>query len=256
MPAASRENWGIAMSAAERPSRVLAHLRASVNTLAATGPLSAADLAKEIGVPRPSAYRLSAALVHAGLATAQDDGSVKLGTIWLDYGQSALQSAAPWFHRDDLLRDLRDSSRLTVYLSVPRPGRTVCIRRLHGHGVQVLVLKPGGALPLHLGGVGRITLAFGPDDAARYLAELSDESVSNEAMAADVALSRERGYCLSDEDVTIGVAAVAVPVWDAKGSFLAALSVAGLRGEIVDRIDSLVSQLRDVADSLAESARA
>lgn len=238
------------MAAAERPSRVLTHLSAAVSALADRGPLNAPELAKAIHVPRPSAYRLIGALVHAGLATQQEDGSVALGTTWLDYGQSALASAAPWFHRDDLLRDLRDTSGLTVFLSVPRPGRTVCIRRLHGRGVQVLVLKPGGTLPLHLGGVGRVTLAYGPEDAERYLTHIQDPEVSMDSVRADVQLTRDQGYCISDEDVTIGVAAVAVPVLDPNGGFRAALSVAGPRGDVVGRIGELVADLQATAESL------
>ncbi len=218
------------------------------------------ELAKEIGIPRPSAYRLLAALVQDGLGTQLPDGTTSLSTKWLLFGDRALATAAPWFHRDDLLRELRDLTHLTVFLSVPREHRTVCIRRLHGQGVQVLVLEPGGSLPLHLGGVGRITLAFGPEDPGAYLdahhpERLTSNSLeSKNAILADVTLSRERGYCVSDEDVTVGVGAVAAPVLDPSGGFLAALSVAGRRADVIGREAQLVEALQDVASQIGESA--
>ncbi|WP_291049682.1 IclR family transcriptional regulator [Herbiconiux sp.] len=245
------------MAASEGTSRVLGHCRNAVETLAARGPMTPAEVAKSIGVPRPSAYRLASALVHAGLAVQDADGSVSLSTTWLALGDSALASAASWFTRDDVLRDLRDDTRLTVFLCVPRPDRTVCVRRLHGRSVQVLILKPGGSLPLNIGGVGRITLAYGPQSLEDYLARSAPEAVTSysitrpDELRADVALSRERGYCLSDNDSTVGVAAIAVPVFAPSGEFLAALSVAGRREEVLDDETLLAQRLHAAATTIA-----
>ncbi|WP_165362579.1 IclR family transcriptional regulator [Promicromonospora panici] len=248
------------MPTVEKPSRVLTHLSTAVRCLAEVGPLSAPDIAKEIGVPRPSAYRLLGALVQAGLAIQRADGTVSLSTAWLKLGDSALATAAPWFDRDDLLLELRDKTRLTVFLCVPRPQRTVCVRRLDGQGVQVLVLKPGGSLPLHVGGVGRITLAFGDEDPEAYLADIGldqltpNSLVQPEQVLADVQLSRQRGYCVSDEDVTVGVGAVAVPVLTEDGRLLAALSVAGRREDIIGHEPGLANELTETAAALVTSA--
>jgi len=249
------------MPTVDKPSRVLGSLRAAVDSLASAGPLTPPELAREIGIPRPSAYRLIGALIQDDLATQLPDGSITLSTKWLHFGDRALATAAPWFQRDDLLRDLRDTTRLTVFLSVPRPHRTVCIRRLHGQGVQVLVLEPGGSLPLHLGGVGRITLAFGDEDPSEYLeshhpARFTPQSLeTRQAILEDVALSRERHYCVSDEDVTVGVGAVAAPVLTANGSFLAALSVAGRRDDIVGREESLAREVIAAASEIGRTAQ-
>lgn len=249
------------MPTADKPSRVLSSLRAAVERLAASGPLTAPELAREIGIPRPSAYRLVGALIQDGLATQNSDGAVTLGTTWLHLGDRALSTAAPWFNRDDLLRDLRDATGLTVFLSVPRPRRTVCIRRLHGEGVQVLVLEPGGSLPLHLGGVGRITLAFGDEDPEEYLAAHHPERFTphsletRRAILDDVARSRERHYCVSDEDVTVGVGAVAAPVKAPNGKFLAALSVAGRRDDIVGHEEPLARNVIATAAEIGKTAQ-
>jgi IclR family acetate operon transcriptional repressor len=225
----------------------LTSLRAAVESLAGSGPLTPPELAKKIGIPRPSAYRLIGALVQDGLAIQHPDGAVSLSTKWLRF--------------DDLLHDLRDSTRLTVFLSIPRPQRTVCIRRLHGQGVQVLVLQPGGSLALHLGGVGRITLAFGPEDPEEYLTAHHPERFtprsleSRKAILEDVAMSRQQGYCVSDEDVTMGVGAVAAPVLTPSGGFLAALSVAGRRDDIIGHEDDLARDVMAIARKIGEAAR-
>ncbi|WP_137845380.1 IclR family transcriptional regulator C-terminal domain-containing protein [Microbacterium sp. 2FI] len=249
------------MATVDRPSRVLTSLRAAVESLAESGALTPPDLAKNIGIPRPSAYRLIGALMQDGLAIQQPDGTVTLSTRWLEFGDQALATSTPWFHRDDLLRDLRDSTRLTVYLGVPRPHRVVCVRRLHGQGVQVLVLRPGGSLPLHVGGVGRITLAFGPEDPQTYLAAHDPERFTprsletRQSILADVAWSREHHYCVSDEDVTVGVGAVAAPVLTPSGEFLAALSVAGRRDDIVGHEEELARDVLAIAEQIGKAAQ-
>ncbi|GGF36297.1 IclR family transcriptional regulator [Subtercola lobariae] len=245
------------MAVSEGTSRVLGHCRNAVETLAARGPLPPAEVAKSIGVPRPSAYRLASALVHAGLAVQYPDGTVGLSTLWLALGDSALASAAKWFTRDDLLRTLRDETRLTVFLCIPRSNRTVCVRRLHGKSVQVLILKPGGSLPLNIGGVGRITLAFGPHSLDEFLRSADPQPATSfsitqaDDLRADVALSRSQGYCLSDNDSTVGVAAIAVPVFGDDGEFLAALSVAGRREEVLDDEAQFSRTLLDTARLIA-----
>lgn len=244
------------MATNEGTSRVLGHCRNAVETLAKNGPLTPPEVAKSIGVPRPSAYRLTSALVHAGLAVQYPDGSVGLSTEWLALGDRALEGAAKWFTRDDVLHELRDETRLTVFLSIPRPNRTVCVRRLHGRSVQVLILKPGGSLPLNIGGVGRITLAFGPQPVEDFLDSSEPQPATpfsltqREAILNDVALSHERGYCVSDNDSTVGVAAIAVPVFGTSGEFLAALSVAGRREEVLDDEVLLAETLRAAAKTI------
>ena len=54
---------------------------------------------------------------------------------------------------------------------------------------------------------------------------------SSRKLRADVEVTRGRRYVLSMEDVTVGVAAIGVPVFDASGGVAAAISVAGLRHE-------------------------
>ncbi len=241
---------------AEKSNRVLTHTRAVITELARSGPLTAADIARELGIPRPSAYRLLTALNHEGLTTQDADGRFGLATRWLAFGESALRSASSWFTRDDLLEELRDSTGLTVFLSVPRAGQTVCIRRLHGRSYNILVLRPGGSLALYLGGVGRITLAFGSQDVQAYLANAPFEPVTDYSLTtraeleADIATSRAAGATLSDQDVTLGVAAVAVPVFDG-GELQAALSVAGRREDVIDRVPDLRARLTDAAAQIS-----
>lgn len=243
---------------AEKSNRVLRHTRATVEELARLGPQSPADVARLLDIPRPSAYRLLAALAHENLVLQSPDGQFSLSTRWLQFGDAALRSASAWFYHDDLLEDVRDRTGLTVFLSVPRDDRTVCIRRLHGRSYNILVLRPGGSLPLHLGGVGRVSLAFGTQDVGHYLDRAPFEPVTEFSLVtraqleADIQTSRSNNATVSDQDVTLGVAAVAVPVFT-QDILQASLSVAGRREDILGRVDPLRTLLTDVADRIGHT---
>jgi DNA-binding IclR family transcriptional regulator len=64
---------------------------------------------------------------------------------------------------------------------------------------------------------------------------------------SDASLVRARGYSVSDEDVTIGVAALGVPLFNAAGSLRGALSVAGLRDDILPYQEQYAALLREAA---------
>jgi len=242
----------------DQGNKVLRRADECVTVLSEHGPLTAPDLASHLGIPRPSAYRLASALVHSGLADQDDAGMISLSTKWLWLGDRALASAAGGVETDDALLQLRDATGLTVFLALPRAASAVCIRTLHGDSFQILVLKPGGELSLHLGAVGRVVLAYGPQDTEAFLQAAPHPPatphslVAREELEADVLRSREQGYTVSDEDVTIGVAAIGVPILDAEGALIAAVSVAGRREDVLSRRDEIVRELHTCAHRIAE----
>jgi IclR family acetate operon transcriptional repressor len=70
------------------------------------------------------------------------------------------------------------------------------------------------------------------------------------ALREDAAVTRARGYAHSDEDATIGIGALGVPVLDRFGALVGCVSLAGTAAEIRDRKDEFVVVLRDTARRL------
>ncbi len=65
-------------------------------------------------------------------------------------------------------------------------------------------------------------------------------------------VERVRGYTISDGDVTAGIASLGPPIRDASGSVIAALSVSGLRDEVLG-LASLPALLLDSADEVSRA---
>lgn len=221
-----------------RPIKMLSKAWAVIDVLAERGALTPAMLSQELDIPRPSVYRLVDGLQAIELVEPAPEGRVRLSRRWLHLADAGLAGLSEWGGAAAVLDDLVERTGQTAFLSVPRGGRAVCIRWAQGRGVEVLALRPGGVLPFHAGAAGRVLLAHLSDDridevlaAAPFAALTSSTLTDVQEVREDIAVTRSRGYCLSVEDVTPGIAALGVPVRNG-GVVVGAVSIGGLVDEI------------------------
>jgi IclR family acetate operon transcriptional repressor len=207
-------------------------------------------------MPRPSLYRLSDALTQARLVEPAADGRLRVSLRWLRLADAARAGMTEWSGARMVLDDLASSTGQTVYLSVPRADQAVCIDWSRGRGVSVLALKPGRTLPLYAGAAGRVTLAFRPEPLEDYLKgapfpPFTERTLTRaKELRDDVAATRNRGYSVSDEDVTPGIGALGVPL-STNGAFRGALSIAGLAEELRAERDAFTAALVSSAARLS-----
>lgn len=240
-------------------SRAMGILRRSADVLelvAERGGLSVAEVAERVEMPRASVYRLTEALVQARLVELGADGKVRASLRCVRLADAARAGQVEWSGARKVLDSLSDLTGQTTFLSVPTGQNALCIDWSRGRGISVLALKPGRTLPLYAGAAGRVTLAFRPEPIDDYLASgpfpaLTSRTLTEPAeLRKDVEATRVRGYSVSDEDVTLGIGALGVPVLAGDGSFAAALSVAGLAEELRTRRTELAAALSDSAQQL------
>jgi DNA-binding IclR family transcriptional regulator len=163
-----------------------------------------------------------------------------------------------WNGARAVLDQLAGATRLTVFLSVPRGNEAICIDWARGDAINVLILKPGRALPLYAGAAGRVTLAFGRDDPTAYLAKAPFPAYTGRTLTTaaklrkDINATRTQGYVVSDGDVTDGIGALGAPLfWTESGEFAGAMSIAGLAEDVLERQDELVEMLLAAAATLS-----
>lgn len=205
---------------------------------------TAASLAECIGEPRSTVYRLLRSLqqlewVEEGVSR----GAFRLGVGLIRLGRAAQAAFNERQLALPVMEALHDATDQTVFLMVRRELRAVCIERLEGRFVASLALTVGASLPLHAGAGPRVLLAFAPQpvqDAWRAQADgqpleryTKSTPTTVRAVTREAAAIRRRGHAISDQDVTDGIAAVGVPVFDYAGQLRAALSVSGIRDAIL-----------------------
>jgi DNA-binding IclR family transcriptional regulator len=243
----------------ERPMGILQKASDVIELLADRGPLTPGDIAESIGMPRPSVYRLVEALNQSRLTVTTPDSRIKISERWLrlaDASRSAMHEWEPARATLDLL--CRETGQ-TTFLTVPRGDHAVCVDWAQGRGINVLILKPGRSLPLYAGAAGRATLAFRKHDVAPYLQRAPFPALTRRTLTTapqlrrDIKLTRDRGYSVSDEDVTDGIAALGVPLSDRGGELRGALSLGGLAEDIRGNQADFAARLTAAGVSLTEA---
>lgn len=220
-------------------------------------PVALAELARRTGLAKPTARRVLAALEQHRLCERSAVGTYELGLGLFELGMRVYNRIDLRLAGRAVLEELCAATGLTVYLCVRRGDTAVCIDCILGRYEHTFGLKLGGTLPLHVGAAGKAVLAWGGDDVVeRYLAagpldRLTAKTMTDpEMVRADLALSRRRGYTLSDEDVIVGAAAIGAPLFDHTGAAVAGISVSGLRPQVLGAARAeLVDAVRAAAAS-------
>lgn len=245
------------MATESRAMGILQRSSHLIQLLAERGPLSTAEVAEHIGMPRPSVYRLADALINTHLVESAPDGKLRVSLRWLTLSDGARAGMQEWSRARPLLDGLASRTGLTIFLSVPQADRAICIDWSPGRAISVLALKPGRSLPLYAGAAGRVTLASRPEppddylDAAPFPRLTEHTLVTAQELRADIEAIKSRGYSVSDEDVTLGIGALGAPVINRDGKFLGALSLAGLAADLRSRQAELSSELLACAAELS-----
>jgi len=243
-----------------RPILLLTKTRRLVDVLLEHGPMTPAEIGEAIGVPRPTAYRLVSGLNAIELTQTLPDSTVDLNLRWLRLADAAHDSMTEWAGSHVGLEALSAETEQTAYLCVPRVDEAVCIDWSQGRGIGVLMLRPGLSLPLHAGAAGRTMLAYLPDvtdylTTAPHTAFTPKSLTDATELKADIERTRNRGYAVSHEDVTIGIGALGVPVFGAGGVLRGTVSLGGLISEIREHEHDLVAAIRATVRQLEDLLR-
>jgi len=238
--------------------KVLGKVARILNHLQQCPDLTVPELAAILGEPRPTVYRLIQDLASLGyVEQGPKHGGYRLGLELFRLGSSVALRFDVREAASEAMGELHRKLEETVYLTIRRGFDAVCIESLEGLHIRSMALQLGGSLPLHLGAGPRVLLAFEPEEQwEEYLAEAKLEPMtpasptSRDEVLKLLKETREAGYAISDEDVTIGIASVGAPIFDHTGAIRAAISVGGLRSKILE-----ASEERTVALVLEAAAR-
>ena len=178
--------------------------------------LSLTALAARTGLPLPTVHRITAELVGLGALERRNDRYVVGRRMW-DLGllapvQSGFRQVAAPF-----LQDLYGATGATVHLAERDGTRVLYLDRLRGSASVPVVSRVGGRLPLHATGVGKVLLAWAPEDVQREvfasLTRVTRHTIVQPGLLREqLERIRTEGYAQTVEEMTPGACSVAVPI--------------------------------------------
>ncbi|UZF95536.1 IclR family transcriptional regulator [Bosea sp. NBC_00550] len=181
------------------------------------GELRVGDTSRHLKVTRSSASRLLASLAGGGLLE-QDPATQRYRA-----GILAVQLAASFHRNFDLvelaqkeIEELAIQTQHTAWLGVLSGAEIVVLKTARGSQPIQFTVEPGHRLPAYAAAMGKALLALKSDAEIRGLfsapsAPLTEHTVASvDDLLREVAMSRLRGYAVSNQELFEGVKSIAV----------------------------------------------
>lgn len=184
------------------------------------------------GLPVSTAHRMLKELHAQGLLDYDGgDKQYSIGTRLWEIGELSSvslhlrESALPY------MLELYEAAGENVHLAVLSGNEALYVARLIGHRSVPTVSRMGGRLPLHTTGVGKVLLAFQPDDVVDgYLGDVLARPTAYSVISAPklrtgIEQTRRNGFALTSQEMTLGNVSIAVPIADSNDRVFAAISL-------------------------------
>lgn len=240
------------------PVRMSDRFVAVVESFLARPQQTLSEVAAACGMEPSTATRYLRQLVeHGWLERDERTRGYTLGVRLIEIGQAA-RLARP-LRRVVLphMRDLLARFDETINLAVHRSGEVVIIDALESGRSIRRGATVGDRDGWFSSSLGKSILAHLPEHRVlELLAEqppvrrTSNTLMDRDAILADLAEVRARGYALDDEEAEIGLKCVGVPLRDHRGEVSHALSISGPTARIDARLEEITEALRAVALSV------
>ena len=157
-----------------------------------------------------------------------------------------------------VLRKLMEVTGETANLGVEKEGSVLFLSQVETHANIRAFFPPGTLSPMHASGIGKALLAEMDDErlarllASKGLASFTPHTITeSEALIADLAEIRTRGFAVDDEERNEGMRCIAAAVFDMNGEAIAGLSVSGPTSRVArEEIDRLGHPVIEAARDL------
>lgn len=229
--------------------------------------LGVTEISQRTGIDKSRVYRILRTLAEGGYLELTQDHSYGLSLRFLELGELVKKQLDLQRVAEPLLAKLAHECGDTVLLNVRDGADAVCIYQHHGDHVLQVTDRIRRRTSLHAGASPRVLLAFVPpieQDAILREIELKPFTPFTINQKGDLIKSLEQiliqAYAVNDEELDLGVSAVAAPVWDRTGTVIAAISIVGPKDRFQpprrqQLIDSVVSYGLQVSRELGYSGQ-
>jgi IclR family transcriptional regulator, pca regulon regulatory protein len=200
--------------------------------------LGITDIADKLGMSKSTTHRYASTLVALGyLEQGPASPKYHLGLRAADLGLSALNSMGLREHAHPYLEELRRRSTYTVNIAVLE-GTEIRyvdrVRSVRGEQAKIdLGLRPGSTLPTYCTAMGKLLLAYLPEDEQREriagMAGLTKRApntiTSKSALRKELAQIQDAGLAVNDQELAAELRSIAAPVRDEARKVIAAIDM-------------------------------
>ena len=211
---------------------------AIVEAFATHGVLSIADAARASGATRAAARRCLITLAELGYVEQSGREFRPLARLRELGGATSRRDQLARLAQP-ILERARDELTESVSLAVLDNDRTFFIARAEAEHIVATGVKVGAHLPAYCSATGRMLLSQFSDQ--EILKRIGPKPLPQRTLhtltktpdiLAEIRSVRQKAYAISNEELALGIRALAVPVVGANGEFVAAVSVSAASARV------------------------
>ena len=224
-------------------------------------PLTPTEINCHLGLPKQSIHRLCRLLVDEGYLAADMEGRrLQPGRRMLKLSSGVLQASHLHIVRHQVLKAAAEAIGETVNFTMPGDGGMHNVDRVETGQPVRIEMPVGSCAPFHCTASGKVYLAALRTrarntilDTLQFCAPTPNTIVDRCKLVLELRAVARSGYAMDNEEFMLGMVAVAVPVVDGKGRFLAALALHGPSARLsVERAKTKIPHLIKAAKKLTK----
>jgi DNA-binding IclR family transcriptional regulator len=227
-----------------------------VKALGRGSEMSLAELCGDLGLSKPTAYRLLTALAAEGFVERAATGEYRIGPELVAIGRR--RSGDLRLVAGPVLGALAEETRETATVEVLAGADVVILEETMGRHVVGSLPSIGTRWPAHATSTGKVLLAHLGEAQLlellrRPLGRFTPRTITSPmALRRELGRVRQRGWAVSQEELEPGFVAVAAPVRGGDSRVAAAVSVGGPRTRMTaERVAAVAARVVEAAARLS-----
>ena len=225
--------------------------------------LSVTEISKRLALSKSTAFGLIHTLAeHGYLEQNAENSKYRLGLKLLKLGNIVQMNNIICQKARPCLETLVAEFDETAHLAIQRFSMVVYIDKIESDRTIYINSHIGAENPMYCTGVGKCLLAFMDSEERqrifngyKNLEHRTPKTLTSVALLEkDLTLIRERGFSLDDEEFGLGLFCVAVPLFDASGQVVAAISLSGPKAHFDENRSALIARrMQEVTKQISPS---
>jgi IclR family acetate operon transcriptional repressor len=217
--------------------------------------LTSQELSRRVHMPKASGHRLVQTLEEVGAIVRGPHGRYRLGMLLLSLSKNVATKELLCEIGTPILQDLAGRLNLTVHLGMLENGMVFYVNKVSTPTSFSSHTRSGSYLEAYCSGLGKVLLAALPEDELESfilegdLVALTPNTITEQsALRSELEKVRKLGFAFDECESRADTYCVAVPVHDADGNVVAAISVTGdARSVIKKSVPVLCDKLVEAA---------
>lgn len=203
--------------------------------------LTLSDIAKELNIPKTSAFDILETLTYSNMLYTQENGtkSYKIGVKAYSIGSNYSKTSLLLNSSGPIIKQLAQETGVTILIAKETSGEIVFTLKHEPEKRIIATPNIGDRLLPHTTSIGKSILAFSHKQ-ERLLAQIelcaqTDMSItSKDDLLQEVEKIKEQGYAISNRENEPHTFSIGAPIFDHRGYVTAAIGTLGLYEESYD----------------------